>query len=158
FIYEPDFAMRALDEVREMKARIDEKISARGQTDRNVKLGRGGIREIELVVQTLQAMNGGRLPAILHRSTVPALARLREHNVISGDDFKALRDAYIFLRDVENKLQMVEDVQTHSLPEDREALTACARLLGYSGTDPLLRDLQGHTSSVNNIFERVVGR
>src|SRR5206468_8961924 len=71
FIYEPEFDLKTLDEVREMKSRIDEKISARGQTDRNVKLGKGGIREIELVVQTLQAMNGGRLPAILQRSTLP---------------------------------------------------------------------------------------
>jgi len=157
FIYEPDFDLKALDDVRGMKARIDEKISARGQTDRNVKLGRGGIREIELVVQTLQAMHAGRLPKILGRSTLPALAELREHALIAVEEFDALREAYLFLRDVENKLQMVDDAQTHSLPEEQEALTACARLLGYSAVDSLLHDLQRHTSHVNRIFERVVG-
>jgi glutamate-ammonia-ligase adenylyltransferase len=164
FIYEPEFDERALDDVREMKARIDEKISARGQTERNIKLGRGGIREIELVVQTLQAKHGGRLPGILHRSTLAALAELRQHQLIDGEEFAALRGAYIFLRDVENKLQMVEDAQTHSLPEDVAALATCARLLGYSAlqsetaADPLLRDLQRHTNHVNHIFERLVGR
>ncbi len=164
FIYEPAFDAPALDEVREMKARIDEKVSARGQTDRNVKLGRGGIREIELVVQTLQAMHGARQSGVLHRSTLPALARLREHDLIHAEEFDALRDAYLFLRDVENKLQMVDDAQTHSLPQDLEALTVCARLLGYSAppsesaADLLLQDLQRHTSRVNPVFERVVVR
>jgi glutamate-ammonia-ligase adenylyltransferase len=164
FIYEPEFDARALNEVREMKARMDEKILARGQTDRNVKLGRGGIREIELVVQTLQATHGARLPEILGRATLPALARLREHKLIPDRDFDELYNAYLFLRDVENKLQMVDDAQTHSLPQDREALMACARLLGYSASqsesaiDPLLHDLQLHTNNVHRIFEHVVGR
>src|SRR5206468_12903017 len=122
---------------------------------RNVKLGRGGIREIELVVQTLQAMHGRRIPGILKRSTVPALGDVHKHGLLSAEDFRALRDAYLFLRDVENKLQMVDDAQTHSLPQDEDALTACARLLGYSATPPepavapLLRDLQHHTNNVN---------
>src|SRR4029077_5246461 len=97
FIYEPDFDQRALEEVRQMKARIDDKISARGQTDRNVKLGRGGIREIELVVQTLQAMHGRRMPSILKRSTVPALVDVHKHGLLNAEDFGALRKAYLFL-------------------------------------------------------------
>jgi glutamate-ammonia-ligase adenylyltransferase len=164
FIYEPEFDLQALADVREMKARIDEKVLARGQTERNVKLGRGGIREIELVVQALQATHAARLPAILQRSTISALAALRQQDLINGEEFEALRDAYVFLRDVENKLQMVDDAQTHSLPEDKEAVEACARLLGYSATPPdseadlLLRDLQRHTGRVNPIFEHIVGR
>jgi [glutamine synthetase] adenylyltransferase / [glutamine synthetase]-adenylyl-L-tyrosine phosphorylase len=141
-----------------MKARIDEKISARGQMERNVKLGRGGIREIELVVQTLQATHAGRAPAVLRRGTLAALAQLREHALIAEDDCEALRQAYLFLRDVENKLQMVDDAQTHSLPEDHDALTACARLLGYAYAEQLVRDLQQNTSRVSPVFERVVGR
>jgi glutamate-ammonia-ligase adenylyltransferase len=158
YIYEPEFDVTALDEVREMKARIDAKISARGQTERNVKLGRGGIREIELIVQTLQATHGGRLPRILQRSTVAALDGLREHKLIADEECHTLREAYLFLRDVENKLQMAEDAQTHSLPQEQEALTACARVLGYASVDLLMKNLQRHTSSVNRIFERVVGR
>lgn len=162
FIYEPPFDREALADVREMKARMDEKISARGQGGRNVKLGTGGIREIELVVQSLQAAHAARLPQLLDRNTLRALGRLRDHGLVSSEEYDVLHDAYLFLRDVENKLQMVDDAQTHSLPRDVEALRACARLVGY--TDPqadvadlLLRDFQFHTGRVNRIFERVVG-
>src|SRR5262249_31897275 len=85
YIYAPEFDARVLGEIREMKSRIDEKILARGESDRNVKLGRGGIREIELIVQTLQATHGGRFPAILHRATLPTLASLRDHALISAE-------------------------------------------------------------------------
>src|SRR6185436_18581958 len=136
------FDRAALADVREIKAKTDEKVSARGQTERNVKLGKGGIREIELVVQTLQALHGSRIPGILQRSTLPALSRLRDHQLIAAEDFDLLREAYLFLRDVENKLQMVDDAQTHSLPEDTEALRVCARLLGFSSADVLQQNLQ----------------
>ncbi len=158
YIYAPSFHESALAEVRQMKAQMDAQILARGQTDRNVKLGKGGIREIELVVQTLQAVHGAQSPGVIHRSTIPALAKLRDHGLLSDAEHAELHDAYLFLRDVENKLQMVDDAQTHSLPQDQEALTACARLLGHSSSDALLRELQRHTASVNTIFERLVGR
>jgi len=165
FIFNPVFDLQALADVREMKARLDEKISARGQTHRNVKLGTGGIREIELVVQSLQATHGGMLPQILDRNTLRSLVALRGHSLLTEEEFATLRSAYLFLRDVENKLQMVDDAQTHSLPRELEELRACARLLGYleaapneSPADPLLRDYQQQTSGVNRIFEKVVGR
>jgi glutamate-ammonia-ligase adenylyltransferase len=165
FIFNPAFDLQALADVREMKARLDEKISARGQTDRNVKLGTGGIREIELVVQSIQATHGARLPEILDRNTLRSLVALRAHSLLNDGDFTTLRRAYLFLRDVENKLQMVDDAQTHSLPRELEELRACARLLGYletkpneSPADPFLRDYQQHTRGVNRIFEKVVGQ
>jgi glutamate-ammonia-ligase adenylyltransferase len=165
FIFNPAFDVEAIAEVREMKARLDEKIFARGQTERNVKLGTGGIREIELVVQSIQAAHGGRLPQILDRNTLRSLIALRGSSLLSDAEFMTLQGAYVFLRDVENKLQMVDDAQTHSLPRELEELRACARLLGYlvaapnqSPADPFLRDYQQHTRGVNRIFERVVGR
>ena len=158
FIFNPPFDRAALAEVREMKAKLDDKISARGQTDRNVKLGTGGIREIELVVQSIQAANGGRVPQVLDRNTLRSLIALRGHSLLSDADFKTLQRAYVFLRDVENKLQMVDDAQTHSLPRELEELRTCARLLGYLEAEPFLRDYQEHTRGVNLIFERVVGR
>jgi len=163
FIYEPGFDRDALADVRDMKAKMDEKISARGQTGRNVKLGTGGIREIELVVQSIQARAGAGLPQILERNTLRALEALRDHALISVEDFETLRRAYLFLRDVENKLQMVDDAQTHSLPRELEGITSCARLLGYtpgqseSAAELFLRDLEGHTGRVHRIFETTVG-
>jgi glutamate-ammonia-ligase adenylyltransferase len=162
FIQNPPFDLQALASVLDMKEKMDRKIADRGQAGRNVKLGTGGIREIELVVQTLQIRHGADLPEILERNTLSALAALRAHALVSEEEFAALETAYLFLRDVENKLQMVNDAQTHSLPRELEELNACARLLGYMGTslesssDQLLRDLQRHTGSVNRIFENVV--
>ena len=165
FIFNPAFDHEALAEVREMKTKLDEKISARDQTERNVKLGTGGIREIELVVQSIQAAHGGRLPQIIDRNTLRSLIALRGNSLLNNEEFMTLQRAYLFLRDVENKLQMVDDAQTHSLPRELEELRTCARLLGYleavpseSPSDPFLRDYQLHTRGVNRIFERVVGR
>ena len=164
FIFSPPFDDQALAEVRHMKARLDDKISARGQTDRNVKLGTGGIREIELVVQSIQAIHGGRLPQILERNTLRSLVLLFEESFLSAEEFRILQRAYLFLRDVENKLQMVDDAQTHSLPQELAELRVCARLLGYSGAtagetpaDPFLREYRQHTAGVNRIFEKFVG-
>ena len=165
FICNPPFDLDALADVREMKAKLDDKVSARGQTDRNVKLGTGGIREIEMVVQAIQASHGARIPRILERNSLRSLLVLRSESLLSQEDFETLQRAYVFLRDVENKLQMVDDAQTHSLPRELEELRICARLLGYSATtpaespeDPFMREYQRHTSGVNRIFEKVVGR
>jgi glutamate-ammonia-ligase adenylyltransferase len=162
FIHEPPFDLQALADVREMKARVDRKVADKGQAGRNVKLGAGGIREIELIVQTLQVGHGAGLPQILGRNTLGSLTALRDHALLADDEFDTLHRAYLFLRDVENKLQMVNDAQTHSLPRELEELNACARLLGYlearseSAADQFLRDFQSHTGRVNEIFENII--
>ena len=163
FIHEPPFDRQALADVRDMKARVDRKITDRGQAGRNVKLGVGGIREIELIVQSLQVGHGAAFPRILGRNTLGALSALRDQALLADVEFDTLHRAYLFLRDVENKLQMVNDAQTHSLPRELEELNACARLLGYpetreeSAADPFLRDFKSHTGRVNQIFENIVG-
>ncbi len=133
----------------------------RQQRSRNVKLGAGGIREIELIVQALQVCHGARTPQIRERNTMKALGALRDISLISAEECETLMRAYVFLRDVENKLQMVNDAQTHSLPIEGQELAACARRLGYSDNDlggaaeQLLRDYQHHTGQVNRVFEGV---
>ena len=131
FIYDLPFDRKACDELLRMKRKMDDKMSAREQRGRNVKLGTGGIREIELIVQSLQVQHGSALPGIRHRNTMQALAALHEQSLLSSEQCDTLTRAYLFLRDVENKLQMVNDAQTHSIPRDHEELTVCARLLGY---------------------------
>ncbi len=164
FVYRPAFNEEALAEVRHMKSRIDGKVLAKGQGGRNVKLGTGGIREIELVVQSVQAVNGDGRPQLLERNTLRALDALQKQDLISTDERDILREAYLFLRDVENKLQMVDDAQTHSLPREQEELRVCSRLLGYSAergdvAEQLTRDFQHHTGRVSRIYEKyVVGR
>jgi glutamate-ammonia-ligase adenylyltransferase len=163
FVYERPFDLEALNEVRSMKQKIDRKMSASRQRGRNVKLGFGGIREIELIVQLLQIAFGSRYREICERSTLKALAALCANSLISDDESTRLAEAYIFLRDVENKLQMVNDAQTHSLPVAAGELNALSRMLGYSdddqmsASDQFLRDYQLHTNRVNEMFENIVG-
>ena len=154
FVYNLPFDRNALEDVRSMKRQIDELMSVRQQRDRNVKLGAGGIREIELIAQSMQARHGGRIAQIRERNTFQALNALCAHSLISPEEYETLTKAYLFLRDVENKLQMVNDAQTHSLPRDHEELNTSARLLGYSGAEPFLKDYQHHTGHVKLIFEK----
>jgi glutamate-ammonia-ligase adenylyltransferase len=160
FIYDRPFDLVALEEVRGVKRKIDRQMVIRQQRSRNVKLGAGGIREIELIVQTLQVCHGSRTPQIRERNTMRALGALRDQSLISAEECDTLTQAYVFLRDVENKLQMVNDAQTHSLPIEGHELAACARRLGYSdnelgAAEQLLRDYQRHTGQVNRIFEEI---
>jgi len=146
--------------VRRMKAQGDARLAARGEAQRHVKLGTGGIREIELVVQVLQAGHGHEGGALAARGTLPALDALAERRLLAPGDHAALRAAYLFLRDVENKLQMAADAQTHVLPDDPDELRRCARRLGYRDAggreaDALRRDHAGHATAVHAVFERV---
>jgi len=166
FIYSGEFGADAIQDVLKMKRQIDEKVSRRRDVGRNVKLGPGGIREIELIVQSLQAAHGGLLRDLRERNTMRALEALARHTLLSDDEFDALAKAYDFLRDVENKLQMVHDAQTHSLPLADNDLAACASLLGYKkdggGAAQLIErfeeDYNHHTAKVSRLFEAILGR
>jgi [glutamine synthetase] adenylyltransferase / [glutamine synthetase]-adenylyl-L-tyrosine phosphorylase len=162
YIYGPPFGAEAVRDILDMKRRVDERIATRGQTARNVKLGTGGIREIELVAQSLQVCYGSRFPQVRERNTLKALKALCSQSLLSDEEYETLSGAYVFLRDVENKLQMVHDRQTHSLPVEEEELAACASLLGYrkdEGGLPVARFLEEyrhHTGHVNRIFGEIL--
>ncbi len=153
-----------IEQVKCIKRMIDDKMTDRGQAQRNVKLGVGGIRELEFVVQVVQVLCGGRLPAICHRGTLESLARFARHGVLSPRQQASLTQSYLFLRNVEHKLQMVHDLQTHALPEDEEELSRCAIRLGYGGSKKsslmrrFVRDYRRHTSRVHRVFRDLVGR
>jgi glutamate-ammonia-ligase adenylyltransferase len=165
FVWDPaagspdlDAALRIIREVRAVKEMIDEKMADRGHERRNVKLGIGGIREIEFLAQTVQVITGGNLSGIVTCNTLAALDRFHQHRLLSERDLRQLTEAYRFLRDVEHKLQMVYDLQTHSLPDDEEQLTQCAIRMGYGAADrraSLARfraDHALHTNHVNRVF------
>ena len=101
----------------------------------NVKLGRGGIREIEFFVQTQQLIAGGRFPELRGRETVPMLQALAAHGWITAEARDALTRQYWFLRRVEHAIQMVADEQTHMLPEDDDGLERIARMLGFADAE-----------------------
>ena len=131
FVYRKFLDFAALEEIQEIKTRIESKLAGKNKRVRHVKLGAGGIREIEFFVQALQLIYGGRNPQLQERSTVKALSLLQENQFISVDESAALLDAYCFLRDLEHKLQMVNELQAHELPEDEEELYKCARRMGF---------------------------
>ncbi|WP_447598788.1 [protein-PII] uridylyltransferase family protein [Nitrospira sp. Nam80] len=153
-------ALAIIRDVRAVKEMIDEKIADQGHERRNVKLGIGGIREIEFLAQTVQVIAGGRLSGIVSRNTLAALERLYQHGLLSQRELARLAEAYRFLRDVEHKLQMVHEIQTHSLPDDEEHLTQCAIRMGYDARNrraSLARfraDHARHTNHVNRTFRR----
>ena len=164
FIYGRPFGIAELQDVVQMKRKIDEKAASRRRGRRNVKLGPGGIREIELITQALQVSHGSRIPQLHERNTMRALKGLHAESLLSDEEYEALTKAYVFLRDVENKLQMVQDAQTHWLPVAEDELAACASLLGYKQdeaagppVEQFERDYERHTTQVNRIFEDIVG-
>ena len=165
FVLAPSLKRRAVEqglaiveEVRSVKERIDAKMAERGQEQRNVKLGGGGIREIEFLVQTIQVLAGHRLPRILDRGTIGSLARLHRADILSSKQQQALTLAYQFLRDVEHKLQMVHDMQTHALPDRQDKLERCAIRMGYTGASrsaalkQFQADHSAHRTVVHDIF------
>ena len=123
----------------------------------NLKLGRGGIREIEFFVQTQQLIAGGRAPDLRGRATVPMLSKLTERGWIKPETRDALAREYWFLRDMEHRVQMVADEQTHSLPEDEEALLRVALLAGFTDTktfgDAIRASLSVVESHYSALFE-----
>jgi glutamate-ammonia-ligase adenylyltransferase len=152
-------ASAIVQDVRAVKEMIDSKMADRGHERRNVKLGTGGIREIEFLVQTVQVLAGKKRPALLDRSTLGALKRFASEKLMSSDERDELTAAYLFLRDVEHKLQMVHELQTHALPDETEELERCAIRGGYEGTNrtatvkKFLADHATHTALVNGAFK-----
>lgn len=157
-IFSKDALPETLEGVRRAKEKIDRKEAARGRGF-NVKLGPGGIREIEFIAQALQLKHGGREPWVRSAQTLIVLARLAEKNYLSEAERARLSAAYTFLRTVEHRLQMEHGAQIHTLPASQERLAILARRCGYSQADnpvaPFIRDLQKHTSEVRAVYNRV---
>ena len=161
FIYRRYLDYTTVDELRHMKMRIEnELLSAQGK-ERNIKLGHGGIREIEFFTQALQLVNGGYEPTIRGQNTLEALEQLARHHFISASDQDKLSRAYRFLRQVEHKVQMVQEAHAHSVPEGDDEEKALARRLGYtrakkqSERDLFWRDHRAHTTAVRSTFDRL---
>ena len=122
-----------LAELRTLKAHAEAAVARRGLDERELKAGRGGIRDVEFSVQLLQLVHGGRDSALRLRATLPALAELADAGYVAAEDAAALAIAYAFLRTVEHRLQLVEEAQVHTVPADRESRDRLARVLGFKG-------------------------
>ena len=145
-----------LREIAAMKQRIETEIVRSHELSRNVKLGRGGIREIEFIVQSLQLLQGGRLPFLQHHQTLPALEKLVQYDLLEETDARELTHAYVFLRAVEHRLQMEDNRQTHSIPSDSGAQERLARLMGFSSIPQFEETLARHTTAVRQRYDNLV--
>ena len=119
----------------------------------NVKLGYGGIREIEFLPQTLQLIWGGRFPKLRTPQTIKAIQQLTRKELISDESATILIKTYYFLRKIEHRLQMQSDYQTHSLPNTQQAFDAFCIFMGYESTDKFVEDLFPLMQKVRHIFE-----
>jgi len=157
-IFSRDALPDTLEAVRRAKENIDKKEAAR-RRGYNVKLGRGGIREIEFIAQALQLQHGGREPWVRSAQTLIVLARLAEKQYLTELERTCLSEAYTFLRIVEHRLQMEHGAQTHTLPASERRLELVARRCGYiHSNNPVgdfLKDLERHTTAVHSVYDRV---
>jgi glutamate-ammonia-ligase adenylyltransferase len=162
FVWRRHLDFAAVADIHAVKRRIDAQAREPRSADPlaaiagyNVKLGRGGIREIEFLVQTLQLVWGGRDPALRVPATLEALRLLARAGHLGRRTAAALAAAYRFLRRTEHRLQMVADRQTHSLPDRPEAMAAVAVFLGYRGPEAFAAALARHRGHVQRAYREV---
>lgn len=156
FIYPRSPTPELLDEIAAIKRRIERDIVGTENLERNVKLGTGGIREIEFVVQALQLLHGARNAFLQDTSTLKVLPVLAELELLPRDEARDLEIAYRFLRRVEHRLQIEAEQQTHTVPGEPEALQKLSRSLGFNSPNEFTNALHEHTQRVRSIFTRVI--
>jgi [glutamine synthetase] adenylyltransferase / [glutamine synthetase]-adenylyl-L-tyrosine phosphorylase len=141
------------------QVRSDAQRRSAGRPERanDVKLSRGGIREIEFTVQLLQVVRGGQFPELRTRATLRALPRLVRAGLMPQETAQALADAYVFFRRAEHRIQYLDDLQTHTLPTQDEDLQWIAHSMGYADSCAFLHELDAHRERVALEFDRLLG-
>jgi len=155
FIYPKSATPDLLDEIANIKQRIERDLVGPEKLDRDVKLGRGGIRDIEFIVQTLQLIHGARNPFLQEPSMLKALRALRELDLLPHDEVLALDNAYRFLRRVEHRVQIEAEQQTHTVPDEPDPLSRLADSLRFSSGSDFTAALHTRMGSVRPIFQRI---
>ncbi|HTP25543.1 MAG TPA: bifunctional [glutamate--ammonia ligase]-adenylyl-L-tyrosine phosphorylase/[glutamate--ammonia-ligase] adenylyltransferase [Anaeromyxobacteraceae bacterium] len=155
FVWQRSLDLGILSEIKAMKARIDARAGAEGE--RNLKLGKGGIREAEFFVSALQLLHGGKERDLRERAMLPSLDLLLFAGIVPARDRDALADAYLFLRRAEHRLQMRDGLQTHELPPTRERLWL-ARTMGFPDVARFDEALDAHRGAVAELFGDLLGR
>jgi glutamate-ammonia-ligase adenylyltransferase len=156
FVYSRHAGTSIIPQMAALKLRIEQEIVRDDRLDRHVKLGTGGIREIEFIVQAFQILRGGRLPSLRERSTLKALPSLVKAKMLTEKEAGTLAEAYRFLRNIEHRLQMEMELQTHTIPDEERALYRLARSLGFKTVDKFQAAQQTHTAAVRKIYESVL--
>ncbi|MFC1491731.1 glutamate-ammonia-ligase adenylyltransferase, partial [Nitrospinota bacterium] len=161
FIYRRTLDLSALDEIARIKDRINSKLAASGRNSLNVKLGEGGIREIEFIIQSYQLIYGGKESILRTPNSLQALSAIEVLGFLPIGDCSGLAEAYTFLRDVEHRVQVTHGLQTHDLPTDAHGLAVLARKMGFRPENHLSEreifenSLKAYQELVARIFENL---
>jgi [glutamine synthetase] adenylyltransferase / [glutamine synthetase]-adenylyl-L-tyrosine phosphorylase len=154
FAFPRYFDDATLEDIREVKRQMEASVHQRGHTELGVKLGRGGIRDIEFTVQMLQLLNGGRVAELRTRNTLEAIEALGRIGSLRPLEASTLASNYSFLRRVEHRLQIEGSQQRHVLPEDPAALEAFAKRLGYRDAKAFMSKYRERTAENRRILEQ----
>lgn len=156
FVYRRYIDFGVIQSLRNMKSMIAREVRRRGLKN-NIKLGAGGIRETEFIVQVFQLIRGGRERSLQLRALMPTLAAIGELALLPAEQIDALRNAYLFLRRLENLLQSLGDQQTQTLPDDELNRARLAWAMNTDGWLALMAQMETHMSSVRTIFDELIG-
>lgn len=161
FVFRKYLDFDSIQEIRGMKERIDRRLGvSTPKKGRHVKLGAGGIREVEFIIQAFQMLYAGRDTWLRQRNSLRALHRLSDRGHITFAEYSDLAKAYIFLRELENRIQMTYGLQAHTIPEDTASQAALARKMGLAGDSPeelaqaLTEAYDHHTSKVRDVYDK----
>lgn len=154
FVFRKYLDYAAFNSMRGLHGQVRQEVQRRDMSE-NIKLGPGGIREIEFLAQVFQLIRGGRESELRIRPTLAVLEKLVGLNLLPEQAAGELRDAYVFLRNLEHRLQYLDDDQTQSLPNNEQDRTLIAKAMGFDGFEAFLRQLDTHRARVSLHFEQV---
>ena len=161
FIFRKYLDAAALQEIKQIKEQIDRSLEQQRGRGINIKLGRGGIREIEFVAQCFQLVFGGQDSWIQERHSLRALHRISERGFLTYEEYADLAKAYVFFRELEHRIQMAQGRQTHELPTDVDELATLGRKMGLRGLDiemlatVLMQQYREHTTKVRKVYDKL---
>ena len=152
FIYRRYLDFGMIEDIQIMKQKINVSLNRKQESECNLKLGRGGIREIEFFIQALQLVNAGKKPHLRERNSLKSLKLLLQEKLITAEEEQLLSDAYRFLRTAEHRIQIVQERQTHSLPKKSLEMLALARRCGFTDEHEFQAELERQRAGVSGIF------
>ena len=161
FVYQDKFEYGSLIEISRLRERMEQELAKESTKGKNVKLGFGGLADIEFAVQIIQLMHGKKFPRLRQTNTLSALKSFVALGLIDQDMAEELQDSYLFLRNLECALRIIRQTPTNTLPKDNKELAPLARLLGYEDVEiqagSLLIDYDRHTQRVRKHYRKTIG-
>lgn len=156
FVYARHAGENVILQMAALKERIEREVVREANLTRHVKLGIGGIREIEFIVQSFQVLRGARVPELRQAQTLRSLPLLAKHKLLTEAEARGLAEAYRFLRKVEHRLQMEMELQTHTIPDEEHALYRLARAMGFRTVAAFEAEQARQTARVRQVYQGIL--